>query len=180
VGAGIRTMIGGKGEAIIRPTVAAAPARPAASATPTASARPAEARGLGRTEAAIADEQQLVALGFENVRVAIGSSEAGSVIEIDYENRRYNRDELHALGVVMGVAALHAPASVRRMRVTIRRVDLPVMTVESDVGAFDAFVNDRLSNDAFAGQLTFLDPPRTGSADGGAALPRGNPSRWKL
>lgn len=184
VGFGIRTMIGGRGEAL--PRHAPAPTRPPATAAPTpptehasaASTPGVELRRATRTTATIEAEQQLIALGLENVRVAIGHSASGPVIDVDYENRRYNRDELDALGVVMGVAAVHAD-SVRRMRVTIRRVDLPVMTVESDVGAFVAFVNDRLSAPSFAEQLTFVNPTRNEAADG-AASSRGNPSRWKL
>lgn len=177
LGAGFRTMVGGTGEALARPT-AIAPAHPAA-VGPTAVASGAEVQRDTRSSAAIATERQLIALGFENVRVAILGGESGSTIDIEYENRRFNRDELDALGVVMGVAATHASAPVQRMRVTIRRVDLPVVTVESDVGAFVAFVNDRLSDAEFARQLTFMDPPRAARADG-AQAPRLNPSRFKL
>jgi hypothetical protein len=177
-GVGIRTVIGGHGEALPRPTANVGPARRAA-AEPSAKAPGSDAQRSTRTASAAEVEAKLVAHGFENVRAAIGGSASGPVIVVDYENRRFNRDELDALGVVMGVISSNAPDSVKRMRITIRRVDLPVMTIESGVGEFVAFVNDRLSNEAFAAQLTFLAPSRAGAADG--SIGKGsNPSRWKL
>ena len=177
LGAGIRTMIGGKGEALARPS-AVAPARTVATKATTGESS-ADVQRDTRSSSAIATERQLIALGFENVRVAIVGGESGSTIDIEYENRRFNRDELDALGVVMGVAASRVAAPVRRMRVTIRRINLSVMTIESDVGAFVAFVHDSLSDAEFARQLTFRDPPRVAGADGNG-VPRLNPSRFKL
>ena len=183
VGVGLRTMIGGTGEALPRPAPAHSPAT--AAPTPVTGVAP-KPSTLGSdmrpatSPAGIAEAQRrLIALGLENVRVAITSGASGPVIDVDYENRRYNRDELDALGIVMGVAALHAPQGVQRMRVTIRRVDLPVMTVESDIGAFVAFVNGRLPDSTFAGQLTFVGTPRDAAADGAQAS-RANSSRWKV
>jgi hypothetical protein len=175
LGAGFRTMIGGTGEALARKT-ALAPAHPASAAT---AAAPAEPRRDARSPAAIATAQQLTAFGFENVRVAVLGGAPASIMDVEYENRRFNRDELDALGIVMGVAAAHAPPNVQRMRVTIRRVNLRVVTVESDIGAFVAFVHDRLSDEEFARQLTFMDPPRAGRAQGDEA-PRLNPSPFRL
>lgn len=174
VGVGIRSMLGGRGEALARPTAS----RPAAS-RPAARAPGGALRGAARTAATVAAEQQLLTLGFENVRVAVVGGDAGDVIDVQYENRRYNRDELDALGIVMGVASAHADASVRRMRVTVRRVALPVLTVEGDVDAFVAFVDGRLSESSFAAQLRFPHP-RPALAEGGAARPLINPSRWKV
>lgn len=164
VSGGIRTLIGGKGEAGARET--------RDNETTRQETRDNEAN----TAAAIAAEQQLIALGFENARVASLGNDQGARIEVEYENRRYNRDELDALGIVMGVAASHAAAA-QRMRVTILKVGVPVMTVESGVAAFVAFVSDSLSDAAFAEQLTVLD---VADAFDGAGAPRRNSSRFKL
>jgi hypothetical protein len=48
---------------------------------------------------------------------------------VEYENRRYNRNELDALGLVMGLAALYTPPSVTHMRVIVNKVNVPVLEV---------------------------------------------------
>ncbi len=158
LGAGFRTMVGGNGEAVARRT-AVAPAHPvepapAPAVAPTVAAASAQDRRDAHSAAAVATEQELVALGFEDVRVAIVGSEPAATIDVEYENRRYNRDELDALGIVMGVAASHTSPAITHMRVTIRRVNVPVLTVESSAGAFTAFIHDTLSDTEFAQQLT--------------------------
>ena len=40
------------------------------------------------------------------------ATESGLTVVVEYENRRYNRDELDALGLVLGLAALRTPPSV--------------------------------------------------------------------
>ena len=176
IGAGFRTMIGGTGEALPHPAIAVAKRPPAAN---TAEARPPANADESAIRAATAEtERRLIAQGLENVRATMVNDAAGPVLAIDYENRRFNRDELDALGVVMGTAARHAPATARRMRVTIRRVDLPVLIVESDIGAFTAFESGRLADEAFAAQLTFPDV-QGASAAGALAAPRANASRFR-
>ncbi len=120
----------------------------------------------------------LVAAGFENIRTSIESGDSGTTIVVNYENRRYNRDELDALGVVMAIVARYAPASVTRMQVTIRRVDLPVITVASSVRDFTEFVDERLAPDDFAERLQIFDrrPPVASEAGSRTAAP----SRFKV
>jgi hypothetical protein len=120
----------------------------------------------------------LVAAGFENIRTSTESGDSGTTIVVDYENRRYNRDELDALGVVMAIVARYAPASATRMQVTIRRVDLPVITVESSLQDFNEFVHGRLAPDAFAALLQISDrrPPVASEAGSRTAAP----SRFKV
>lgn len=162
----------------------------------TSSTMPAPTASLRRAESApgpspatasppdtgmLALQRDLVARGFENVRAAIAPGARGRTVAVEYENRRFNRDELDALGIVMGVTALHSPGTVTRMRVTIRRVDIPVLTLESDVDAFIAFINDRLSDASFAAQLRISSPSVAERPDDAVASgPAANPSRWKL
>ena len=171
IGAGFRTRLGGDGEAL-RGIASPGPDRPVGAAIrPTGpGAAPSE------VSAAVAE---LVALGFENVRVGVSHAETGPTLMVEYENRRFNRDELDALGIVMAVAARHADRSVRRLRVTIRRVDLPVMAVETDLAGFNAFVEERLDAPSFATQLVISSAPERSvfeHAPGGPA----NVSRWKV
>lgn len=117
----------------------------------------------------------LAAEGLENVRAALGAG--GETIGVEYENRRYNRDELDALGVVMRIVAARAPASVTRMRVTILRVDLPVLAVESAIPAFADFVAGRLDDTGFGRQLQFPPIADARTTDDRAAA---NPSRYRI
>jgi len=122
---------------------------------------------------------ELVALGFENVRAAVDPDAAGSTLVVEYENRIFNRNEWHALGVVMGVVAIRAPDGTDRMRVTIRKVDVAVLTVTSGVEAFRAFVEGTLPLPVFDGQLEVSDPVSTLPAGGTVEAPA-NPARFKL
>jgi hypothetical protein len=128
---------------------------------------PATGRNTPALEGALEDA------GLENIRVAMADD---ATIDVAYENRVYNRNELDALGVVMAATAACAPESARRMRVTILRVGLPVLTVTSDIAAFVAFANDRLGASAFADQLGFPAPGDAGLSD----APVVNSSRFKL
>jgi hypothetical protein len=123
-------------------------------------------------------QAELVAQGFENVRASIDRSAGGATMTVAYENRRYNRDELDALGIVMAVASHYAADSVPRIRVTILRRELAVLVVESGTAALSAFLDERATPAAFEQQLEIRNP-RAGDArvggEGSAAS-----SRFKL
>ena len=97
---------------------------------------------------------------------------AGDTVTVAYENRVFNREEFTALGVVMGEVVRHAEAA-RVMRVTILRVDLPVLRVTSSIEAFRAFVEGSLGTAGFAAQLAAGEPS---PADPG---PPANPARFR-
>jgi hypothetical protein len=98
-------------------------------------------------------QAELLERGLENVRITIARLEAGLTVVVEYENRRYNRDELDALGLVLGLAALHTPPSITHMRVIVHEVNVPVLEVSTSVEAFMAFLNEQMSAPAFAQQL---------------------------
>ena len=98
-------------------------------------------------------QAELLERGLENVRITIDRHESGLTVVVEYENRRYNRDELDALGLVLGLAALRTPPSVTHMRVIVNKVNIPVLEVSTSVEAFLAFVNEQMSAQAFAQQL---------------------------
>jgi hypothetical protein len=74
-------------------------------------------------------------------------------VVVEYENRRYNRDELDALGFVLGLAALRTPPLITHMRVIVKEVNVPVLDVSTSVEAFLEFMNERMLADTFAQQL---------------------------
>lgn len=99
-------------------------------------------------------QAKLIADGLENVRVAmVEALPQGITVVVEYENRRYNRNELHGLGVVMGLTATHVPPVVTYMRITIKEVNIPVLQVTTSVDDFLAYVNEQMSQDMFAHKI---------------------------
>lgn len=96
---------------------------------------------------------ELIERGLENVRVTIARLAPGVTVVVEYENRRYNRDELDALGLVLGLAALRTPPLITHLRVIVKEVNVPVLEVATSVEAFLAFVNEHLSAGMFAQQF---------------------------
>lgn len=181
IGGGIRVSLSGPPSArdvAETPTTRAAAARDTMQ-VPASGRSPRAARGAAPRETGVdAVRRALVAQGFENVRVALLPVGGAMTIVVEYENRRFNRDELDALGIVMGITSAYAPAAVTAMRVTILRVDLPVITITSGIGAFADFANERMSESAFADQLGFPSPSRTTRPPGDSRA--ANSSRWKV
>jgi hypothetical protein len=98
---------------------------------PEAAVESAMAR-LGRLRAA------LVAAGLEKVRV--GRAEGHWIIQ--YQNHRYGRHELDAIGLVLGLAAEAAPPEVERLVVSTLKTGQPVQTLSVSVVAWRDFVRD--------------------------------------
>jgi hypothetical protein len=97
--------------------------------------------------------EALVGHGFENVRAAWH----GDTVDVTYENRRYNREEWDALGVVLGEMARRAGGA-RVLRATALRVDLPVLQVATSVAAVAGLVDGSLGDAAFAAQAVVRHP----------------------
>lgn len=98
-------------------------------------------------------QAELIERGLENVRITVARLEAGMTVVVEYENRRYNRDELDALGLVLGLAAVRTPPLITQMRVIVKKVNVPVLDVSASVEAFLAFINEQMSAEALAQQL---------------------------
>jgi len=96
---------------------------------------------------------ELVHRGLENVRVTIGRGATDVTIEIEYENRSYEQNELDALGIVLGLAAMRTPASVTLLRAVIKQVNLKVLDVTVPAASWLSFVNGGESKAAFASEL---------------------------
>lgn len=98
-------------------------------------------------------QAELIERGLENVRITLARLDAGLTVVVEYENRRYNRDELEALGLVFGLAALRTPRQATHMRAIVKEVNVPVLDVAMSIDAFLDFVNERMPAQAFAEEL---------------------------
>jgi hypothetical protein len=100
-------------------------------------------------------QAELIRRGLENVRVSIQrwQDAAPVVVVVEYENRRYNRNQLDALGLVLGLAATRTPAAVTHMSVILKEVNIPVLQVSAAVDDYLAFINGQASAPTFAEQV---------------------------
>lgn len=99
----------------------------------------------------------LTDLGFERVRV--GTSGDGEVLFVEYENSRYNHNELDALGLVLGVAVANAPAHSTTLTVLSLRYGIPVLEVTTSVDSYRAFLRGPIQE-----PLVVADSPTDGDS----------------
>lgn len=94
---------------------------------PEAAASPAqESPGLPQEGSLERLLQRLVADGFQNVRV--GSRE--KLLVVEYENARYNHNELDAIGVVTGTVQQEAPPQFERLRLVEKKKGIGMLRME--------------------------------------------------
>lgn len=79
---------------------------------------------------------KLIDLGLENVRVGFSDN----VVYVEYENHRYNHNELDALGLVMGVTAVETPESLNWMVVLVKKDNLPVIEIKIPTEGYRDFL----------------------------------------
>jgi len=72
-------------------------------------------------------QDRLVKAGFVNVRVGT----QGKTLVVEYENIRYNHNELDAIGVVAGIVGQAAGPSAEQLRLVIRRKGLALLQIEA-------------------------------------------------
>jgi hypothetical protein len=71
---------------------------------------------------------RLIAAGFANVRVGMMG---GAVLVVEYENVRYNHNELDAMGIVAGIASTSDLKGVETFRMVVKRKGLRMMMVST-------------------------------------------------
>ncbi len=109
-----------------------------------------------------ADDQALVrnlsiavaALGMENVRVILGNTPKGLTAGITYENRRYYRDKLEPLGLVLAAAARALPVRVKYLSVVVVDHHVPVLRFGTLLGDYTAYVRGDIPVSRFRGMVS--------------------------
>ncbi|GAB2853583.1 hypothetical protein GCM10027277_22490 [Pseudoduganella ginsengisoli] len=81
---------------------------------------------------------QVEKAGLERVRVG----QRGNELVIEYENHRYNQNEADALGIVLGVGAVAAPADVATVSAVTKKTGLPLYQVSIDRRSYARFLRD--------------------------------------
>ena len=71
---------------------------------------------------------RLIAAGFANVRVGMMG---GTVLVVEYENVRYNHNELDAMGIVAGIASTSDLKGIETFRMVVKRKGLRMMMVST-------------------------------------------------
>lgn len=82
--------------------------------------------------------KRLVAGGFLNVRV--GSDREKALLVIEYENSRYNHNELDGLGVVAGLAVDTVSAEFEVIRMVIRKKGIRILQLSALIADFREFL----------------------------------------
>jgi hypothetical protein len=82
--------------------------------------------------------------GFENIRIGHNSN---SEIIIYFENRVFNRNDIDALGVVMGRASEYINHPNARFLVTLEKSDIALLSIKGNVTNYRNFVDQGISPD---------------------------------
>jgi hypothetical protein len=83
-------------------------------------------------------QSALEKVGLERVRVGM----TGSKLVIEYENHRYNRNEVDAIGIAFGLGARLAPEPVKRIHVVTKKAGLAMVeTIVDRAGFLNFLVN---------------------------------------
>lgn len=102
-----------------------------------------------RTERLATLNSTLRAAGLERVRVGT----LGDDLVVEYENQRYLHNEIDALGIVLGLAAEHAPANSLRLHVITRKTGLVVSEASVSVPSYRAWLRDSAESSAVQATL---------------------------
>jgi hypothetical protein len=107
--------------------------------------------------------RELTALGFENVRTGA----RGKTLVVEYENNRFNHNEVDGLGLVLGTTVAAAPAEFDTFLVSTRRQNLRMLEVEGPIQPFLSFFRDGNGrDDQMAASLTIRRAESFGSLEG--------------
>lgn len=78
----------------------------------------------------------LVKAGLERVRIGVRNNE----LIVEFENHRYNRNEVDAVGVALGLSAMNAPEGMARIMVVAKKAGLPLYGISVDRAAYRLFL----------------------------------------
>lgn len=104
--------------------------------------------------------EALVEAGLERVRVGKRAAE----LVVEYENHRYNQNEVDAIGIALGAAVALAPADVRYVSVVTKKAGLSLYQTSVETASYRRFLLDGQWREAQSA-LSFRFRP-----DGGAGV----------
>ena len=81
---------------------------------------------------------ELIKAGLERVRVG----RAGNELVVEYENHRYNQNEVDAVGIVLAVGAVLAPTDISTVSAVSKRAGLAIFKASVDRALFRQFMRD--------------------------------------
>ena len=82
--------------------------------------------------------QTLNHLGLEKVQIGINHQKKQLFVE--YENHRYNHNEMDALGIALGVAAMKAPDNITSLTVLSRKHGIAILEVHTQITHYKQFL----------------------------------------
>ncbi len=101
--------------------------------------------------------ERLRSAGFDRVRIGL----SGKTLVVAFENQRYLRNEVDALGIVFGLAAEHAPQEIERLHAVSLKNGLAVLEASLSAQALRAYLRwgdaQPLHDSIAAGGLTDAD-----------------------
>ncbi len=83
--------------------------------------------------------ERLAAKGFQNVRVG---RRGVNLLVIEYENSRFNHNEMDGLGVVAGMAVIHSPTGFESLRLVLKKKDIRVVQLDAPFNDIRMFLED--------------------------------------
>lgn len=89
-------------------------------------------------------KSQLAKDGFENVLVGYNMQ---NQIIVRFENAVFNRNDIDALGLVLGRIAQHITLADAQFSVVLAKYDIPLMSVRGSVSNYDAFIKGNATPD---------------------------------
>ena len=87
-------------------------------------------------------QKALESSGLERVRVGQTSLSGTDSLIVEYENHRYGQNEVDAIGIVLGLAAEHAPAGTQHVRAITLKAGQSLLETTVAVAAFRQFLRD--------------------------------------
>jgi hypothetical protein len=93
----------------------------------------------------------LRASGLDRLRVGT----IGSDLVVEYENQRYLHNEVDALGIVLGLAAEHAPRASKRVHVISLKAGLVMFETSVNISSYRAWLRDPSESAAVGDSLGF-------------------------
>ena len=85
-------------------------------------------------------KERLAADGFQNLQVGEGAE--GRLLVVEYENSRYNHNELDGIGVVAGIIADNAPTGFRTVRLVLKKKGIRMLQLSAPFEELAGFMEN--------------------------------------